>query len=531
MRRCVLLPLLLVGCASTVASTLPATPPVDPHPAQGTPIGPAVSASPAPRYAAVFDELVKRIERDHTFPPAYARDVGHRWEDDVPRLREEFARATSRQEALIALRHLQNSLRDAHCDLSAPADLHERWVRIGLRIWPGGTASAPEVRVSEVLDHDVKDTIAPGDAIVAVDGAPLAGWIAAHPFETNLLSPTAALAETTSQIVFARLPWSTVKEDDSRVLGIVHDGKRRDVSMHFRRSFPEAEGPDLDHPPAMAEVDCDATAPPQYGDYALAAMGVNVCVYKSARATQPRVAIVRFLSFYYGGIDNAQSLRMVKADHDVLSRALRGVDGVVLDVHENHGGNNPFIFLGWCSSGPWDHERVVTRVVSGLDSASVAELFWGDERNVSAYAEAQKAGRPTIETRFLCPSGSCVGETSSANERVTRAPVALVVGQDCMSSCDTLALTWSTFHLGPLVGQQPMHAYTVNRLPIHVSGPESEDLGTLRVALSESELNSGVTVEGEPLTLDWDAPDTFETRKTWIREAVEQAKKRLAARR
>src|ERR1043165_6082320 len=63
-------------------------------------------AARAPRYLAMFDDLVRRIERDHTFPPGYVRDVGHAWRDDVPRLREEFSRATDRDQALIALRHL-----------------------------------------------------------------------------------------------------------------------------------------------------------------------------------------------------------------------------------------------------------------------------------------------------------------------------------------------------------------------------------------------------------------------------------------
>jgi hypothetical protein len=490
-------------------------------------MAPAPSAPPAPRYAAVFDELVKRIERDHTFPPRYARDVGHPWADDVPRLRAEFARATNRQEALIALRHLQNSLRDAHCDLSPPADMRERWLRIGLRIWAGGTTAAPEVRVSEVLDPDVKSQIAPGDAVVSIDGQPLAAWFAAHPFETSMLSPRAALPDTASAIVFAPLPWSTVKEGDTRVLGISHDGKPSDVPLRFRRSFPEAEGPDLDHPPPMAKVDCDAMAPPQYGDYVLSAMGSNVCIYEPRVRVKPRVAVVRFLSFVYGWRDSPQSLRMVKTDHDVLARALRDVDGVVLDVHENHGGNNPFIFMGWFSSGPWDHERVVTRVVPDLDPASIAEVLWGDEKGLSDYVLAQKAGKATVESRFLCPSGSCVGESAPASERVTRAPVAMVVGPDCMSSCDTFAITWATFHLGPVVGKQPLHAYTVSRLPIHVRGPESEDLGTLRVALSESELKDGVTIEGEPIALEWEAPETFETRKTWVRDAIEQARKLL----
>ena len=525
MKRAALLSLLGVSaCAS-------APPPPAASPQAALPAPAPASAPAVPRYAAVFDELVQRIERDHTFPPKYAAYVGHAWKDDVPRLRAEFVAAKDRDEVLGALRHLQNSLRDAHCDLGAPADLQERWVRLGLRLWTGGTASAPDVRVSEVLDPDAKSQVSPGDSIVAVDGVALSDWFAAHPFETNVLSPVPALGDTASSIVFAGSPWSKVKEGDARVLRIVHGGSPRDVTMHFRRGFPEVDGPDLDHPPPMAKVDCNAIAPPPYGsDYALAAMGVNVCVYKRPHAARGGTAIVRFVSFWYGsGSDNAQSLRMVRVDHDVLTSALRDVSQVVLDLHENHGGNNPFIFMGWFSGGPWDHERVVTRVVPGLDPATVADLFWGDEKNVTAYADAQKAGKATIDTRFLCMGGPCVGETSPASERVTRAPVALVVGPECVSSCDTLALTWSSFHLGPIVGRQPMHAYTVNRLPIHVRGPDSEDLGTLRVALSESELKDGVTIEGEPLALDWEAPDTFETRKTWVNDAVAHAFTRLQA--
>ena len=112
---------------------------------------------------------------------------------------------------------------------------------------------------------------------------------------------------------------------------------------------------------------------------------------------------------------------------------------------------------------------------------------------------------------------------------MTRAPVALLVGAGCVSSCDTLALTWSAFGLGPMVGRQPAHSYTVHRLPIHVAGPEGEDLGTFRLAISHSELR-GTNIEGEPLRLDWEAPRTFEGRDTWGRDAVAEARRRLTPR-
>jgi hypothetical protein len=515
----------LAACAGAPPPAAPAALPLAVATSASTPA--PTPTPPAPRYVAAFEELLRRIERDHVFPPRYVRDVGHPFREDVPRLRDEFERAAERTEALVALRHLQNSLRDGHCQLDPPADLPRRTLTLGVRTWVGGTASAPEVRVVEVVDPDAQPSVVPGDAVFSVDGTPLAAWVAAHPFETSFLSPDRWLADTLSRITVAELPWSTVREGDARVLGVRHEGATREVTFHFRRRFPEAMKPDMDHPPPMAKVDCDAGAPVDYGDYALAAMGVNVCIYQPRKPGRPRVPVVRYPSFLYSG-SPAQSLRMVRVDHEVLGRDLRDADGVVLDAHDNHGGNNPFLFAGWFSAGPWDHMRVVARVVPGLDIASVSEGTFADQ--VQSYREAQQAGRTTAITRFLCAPARCDAVVPDATERVTRAPVALIVGPGCVSSCDTLALTWATFHLGPVLGMQPAHAYTVNRLPIHVAGPASEDLGRFRLALSQSEMREGVSIEGEPLALDWEAPSTFEARTTWVRRAVEEAKKRFTRR-
>jgi hypothetical protein len=473
---------------------------------------------------------VARIERDHVFPPRFERDVGHAWKDDVPRLRDEFVRATDPTQALVALRHLQNSLRDAHCHLDPPSGAHARHLVLGVHLWSGGTAAAPDVRVDGVEDAAHQGDVRAGDEVVSVDGRPVAAWIADHPFESPWLAPSRHLEDTIQSITVARLPWSDVRDGDARVLGIRRDGQTRDVTFHFRSHFQQEQPPDLDHPPPLDELDCSWRDRPAYGDYGLAAMGVNVCVYQPTRRTRPRVPVVRYVSFYYPSDDPSQSLRMVKVDHDVLARELRGADGVVLDVHENGGGNNPFVFLRWFSGGPWNHERVVTRVLPELDRPSVDELLWGDEKAVGDYAAAQTAGQPTIVSRFLCSAGACDGDTGSPAELVTHAPVALLVGPECVSSCDTFALEWSAFHLGRLVGQQPAHAYTVHRLELHVTGPESEDLGTLRVALSESELVEGKSIEGEPLALDWEAPTTFETRESWVRSATAEAVKRMKSR-
>jgi hypothetical protein len=527
MRAIVLGSLLLAGCGGAASPST--TPPPAPVPLPATASArPPVAA--APRYAATFETLLRRIERDHVFPPGYVRDVGHRFQDDVPRLRREFERAKDRAEALAALRHLQHALRDLHCYLDPPADMRRGSVKLGVRLWAGGTEAAPDVRVAEVLDPELASKVAVGDVVTSVDGAPLATWLASHPFDAQALSPERHYADTIVRITYAELPWVAVKEGDTRRLGLSRDGRAREVDLDFRREFPGKPTADLDDPPPMAKVECDAANPLEYGDYVLGAMGANVCVYLPRKPGKPRVPVVRYTSFLYGGNgDGAQALRMVRVDHDVLARTLRDADGVIVDVHDNHGGNNPFLFAGWLSPGPWDHERVVTRVVPELDAATIARVLFG-ESHVAEYVAAQKAHQPTVLSRFLCAPGKCDQVRPAPSELVTRAPVALIVGPGCVSSCDTLAATWSAFKLGPVVGRQPAHAYTVIRVPIHVSGPDSQDLGTFRVAISQSEFREGVSIEGEPLHLDWEAPSTFETRASWVKRAVDEARARLVKR-
>ncbi|HEX7841450.1 MAG TPA: hypothetical protein VF469_28450, partial [Kofleriaceae bacterium] len=460
---------------------------------------------------------------------AYARDVGHAWRDDLPRLRDEFIRATDRDQALVALGHLQNSLRDAHCYLDPPRDAPRGTLRLGVDLWAGGTTAAPEVRIERMVDPALGPAsgVAVGDAVIAVDRTPIAAWIAAHPFEAHALAPGHALAQTVASITTAQLPWTTVHPGDRRVLTVVHDGAPRDVALAFRASFGEGDvGPNLDRPPPMSQVDCVQGAPPDYGDYALAEVGVNVCVYLPMRAARPRIAIVRYLSFQYQAPDSARVLHMVRVDHDLLALALRGVDGVVLDLHENRGGINPFLFLGWFSSGPWDHPRRVIDINRTIDEAMRTHPFLGGE-DARGYAVARAQHREAYVTRFLCSHEPCTAVTAPASERVTRAPVAVITGPECASSCDSFALTWAAFHLGPIVGKQPMHAYTVVRLPIEVVGPDHEDLGVLRIAASRSEIREGVPIEGEPVQLDWQAPDTFDTRTSWVRAALTEAVKRL----
>jgi hypothetical protein len=484
----------------------------------------------AENYGQLFDSLAATIAKQNVFPRGYVREVGHPWSSDAALLRAEFDHARTRTEALVALAHLEHSLRDAHCELDPPRDLQQRALTLGVSLWVGGSVAAPDVRVARVTSDAARAaSIQVGDSVVRVDGAPVADWLRAHPFESSHLAADRALLDATAAIVRATLPWSTATPGTARTLTIQHGGEAaRDVRLDFAADSEPDDGPDFDRPVPMASVQCEYGRPIDYGNYRVAKVATNACVYVPTEG--PRIPIVRFLSFSYG-IEAARSLRMARADHDLIAEALVGAEGVVLDMHANTGGNNPYVFLRWFAAGPWDHPTVVMKTISGLDDGQLAALVFDHAEEARRFREAAARGAPTVQFPFSCLAGPCKGDVPAPGDRVTTAPVALVVGPDCMSSCDVFAMTWARFHLGPILGRQPARAVTYGRLPIHVASVSGDDLGTLRIAVSSTEFSPGEAVEGEPLALDAESPVGFDSRDTWVRDAVREARRRLASER
>ncbi len=485
-------------------------------------------------YVALFDALSEKIEAHHVF----AERPKASWPANKAQLRSEFERVKTREDALVSLDHLQAALRDRHCRLSPPTDKRVVWLGLGVSLFAESIGARKVVRVDEVLDRALPSSgehgLAEGDEIVAVDGRGTEQWLADHPFESNSLNDIVADDEQANAIVIARLPWSSVKEGDTRRLRVRRGGEERDVTLAFSRTSGWQSPTDInfDDAPSMASIGCrdDKNAP--YADFVLSAVGSNVCVYrpKSARgAIREGVRLVRFVSFDYGG--SADALRATKADHAILKRELTGASSVVLDLHENRGGNNPFVFLSWFAKKPWDHPTVHVRVSKDFSSDDRRAFLWGDDALIARYEKAMDEGRPEESWPFLCrkdgktvTSGACESQGPRTSELVTTAPIAIVTGPECTSSCDSIVSNWSAMAMGPLVGQQPAHGFTTIRHAYPLIGPDGRDLGRFRIALSwEGYPRTGRSLEGAPVRLDWEAPRTFATRKTWVDLAVAEA--------
>lgn len=526
----------LASCAPGSGGPASARAPKGPRPAGLATSGASTKPSEGPdvlrgkgAYLPLFDALVAKVRRYHVF----AEGQGAAFERSLDRLRSEAATAETEAEAMVALTHLQKALGDRHCNLSPPSDVRPSRLGLGLALHTEREASGRvRVRVEEVKDPALEAKVRVGDELVTVDGSPVEAWLTEHPFETNALNPDARLSETAHAIVMQIAPWTTVKEGDTRKLVFANAGE---LTLPFRRPFRyerEESLPGIDDSPAMSSIGCTQDGKVPYAGYELASLGVNYCTYrpKAENRAAQGTRIVRFVSFMYPARDSSAQLRWVRVDHDGLVRDLAGAKRVVLDVHENHGGNNPFVFLSWFAKRPWQHELVTVRVSADFAEDEARQFLYGDGPLTKRYLEAAKRGDGWLTYPFLCTGEGCEGlRGPRPAERVTEAPVGLVTGPECTSSCDALSVIWAEYGMGPIVGKQPMHGFTSVRHEFPMRGPDGRVLGLFRLALSHEGFKGKPPLEGAPIRLDWQAPETFATRESWLDASVAEVDKRLRA--
>ena len=81
--------------------------------------GPAAAGPNDAAAVADFDALVVMVRRYHVFAPQTEKNLGKRWDDDLPRLRAEFLAAMTPEALQVALWHFGNSLHDVLCQYRA----------------------------------------------------------------------------------------------------------------------------------------------------------------------------------------------------------------------------------------------------------------------------------------------------------------------------------------------------------------------------------------------------------------------------
>jgi hypothetical protein len=122
---------------------------------------------------------------------------------------------------------------------------------------------------------------------------------------------------------------------------------------------------------------------------------------------------------------------------------------------------------------------------------------------VDEYLREASTGNHWWVRAFDCEEGDCRrAQAQASSGPVTAAPIALLLGPGCRSSCDTFAAIWTRERFGPSVGTAPAAMYTSIRYPLAVTLGD-EILGDFSVALCGLRFRDEEPwLEGQPLRLD-----------------------------
>lgn len=484
----------------------------------------------------LFADLVTLVRRFHVFSPETERNLGRKWEDELPALEEEFARANNHDALIVALIHFGNTLHNPHCAFD-PADKPTPLILDATADveWKDGKP------VFYVAVPPKDSAIVAGDIFEAVDGVPAAQFLERGLLNTNrnnwfgvAAALARRLAHRNSRTVAegAHTMWTLRPRDGSGT---------KNIELVWHRPSSQTDQWN-DYAVDYEKRSCGDLPPVEYGPYTLWAEGQNFCLYISPDARYRAYPIVRYFSFSYTRTMDesfAPVQHRVRADHDALLAglsALKDAHAILLDLRNNGGGNNPNWVMDWFAPGPYTDQYVFTR----LDDALREPSFLHDtniedehERRFDlAELEVRAPGQAFARRRPLnCRPDTCDWDNRYVpSHRVTTLPLALLVGPGCVSACDTFTQQFDEFSFAPLIGEPTATGQTSRRLKRYVVF-HGERLGTLEMAFSyEVGGRSGKRVEGEPIHLDERVDRTFENRGHYDALLVDHAIRALEKR-
>lgn len=382
-----------------------------------------------------------------------------------------------------------------------------------------------------------------GDLLVAINGLTMKQW-----GEENLEFCKWPLRQQCDLELYRNirselLSW---RREQPLVYTLERDGRRWDVSISSR---PTETGP-------APETQCGEDKN-LYRGFTLAHEGRFACLF--TKDSDPATVIFRISSFQYERASHEHKIRSVSDEVRALwpwwkARA-PGIRELILDLANNHGGNEPVPYYEILFVRPYQEQWVRFKKITEFNDNELRKetLFWGTPQQENWYQNLLKSGAwASVPWGGFLPAVPmfCAGdERSDCSEGLFpvrnhgfKGHVTMLLNHWCVSSCDGFAYAVKE-QLGNrvTVAGQPQSADTAySRVMIqlqldpsspkgyrtvvenHLGKAKISALLTQTVSVGRSVTKEGVEVSGIPLAVNRFVPWTFEyNESTWRAFAVQ----------
>jgi hypothetical protein len=429
----------------------------------------------------MFERLVGEIRKHHVFSNVWP-EVD--WARELPVLERELLGARNRRELLLALCHLSNSLRDGHLTFSACPNADGPQTRLGIPVAfsAAGRSDAPHFIISQA---EASSGVAPGDVLLEYDNVPSEALLEHFRLELNAASANVRVEQLTTFLNRRYTLGREALEGEPVPFTVRHGAHVVSAQLAWRAA-------DAVNPPPAPGLGCAAPVRDYGAGYTLVEVGAHVCLYRASRAPFASHPIVRQISFLYKGAEFKADRERIRA---FLARVPR-VDGVLLDLRDNGGGRAAEYFLPWYASGPYQGAKEWVHLDRELTDRKRLLMALRHDAAVDEYLRRAESGVRWWVRAFDCATGNCpAGPETARSQRVTSAPIALLLGPGCRSACDMFAAIWTRQGFGPTIGAPPAAMYTSLRYPLAVTLGDAW-LGDFEIALC------GLRLEGDALWLE-----------------------------
>jgi len=415
--------------------------------------------------------------------------------------------------------------------LSVPGPDNEERANIWLNV-EVPSEGRTRVVISTIQDSHKLDKEFSGRPIVEINHRSIRSWLDENFTYCKRMLRSQCDRDLESNLLGGVLSW----KQGPLVYTVLKRSKRHDLLVSFGTGGIEKQIANNSSDP-YAKRKCDWKWQKRYPSFKPIHLGYFACLFE--KSDDPTTLLLRIASFQYkkgrGHLDPNQPIQSLRNEVNALEKVWTPISGstkhLIIDLIDNHGGNEPIPYYKILFRKPFLEQFVRFKKTPEFENENLRNsAFWDEsahrlwfEKIVSNGQWAKlKEGEFTEPTAQFCADSAkpCDEAFFQPLEHAFSGKISVMVNDNCVSSCDGFA--WQLQHhlKAKLYGFYPASdtAYSRWRLdvirdPAQLEGFRIEvneqdadwDKNLILaqdVAISLSTDENGVTLSGEPLSLD-----------------------------